>query len=462
MLCLGTGMVLLDLSIVNVAIPSIITGLRAGLDQLIWVLNGYALAFAVLLISASRFGDRFGPRRAFAGGIGLFTLASAACGAAQDPGQLIAARVAQGAGGALLTPQALPIVAMVFPADRRGMAFAVWSAVGAVASVVGPLAGGLILSGMSWRWIFLVNVPIGIAVLALTSRLVPDLRPARSHRLEPLGILLATAALFCLSFGLIEGERYRWGAIAGPISIPAALAAAAVLLGLFIAWDRTRPQPLVMSGLLRLRNFGLMNWVSLALYFGMTGLLLPMTIYLQSVLGYSPVVTGLTFAWPAAVSILFGIATARLADRDAGKYVLAAGLALFASGVAYLVWQADVGAAWPTLLPGLVVTGAGLGCTFAPLPAIAMREVSPQLAGAASGVLNTIRQVGSLVGSAVIGAVLQSRLAAADGGFSRGFVGAMRAALLIVAVVVALAAVSCIAIQRRHSRSAEEMTQPAV
>jgi len=459
-LCLGTAMVLLDLSIVSIAVPGIVTGLQASLDQVLWMLNGYTLVFAVLLISASRMGDRFGPRTAFVAGVATFTLASAACGLAQNPEQLIAARVVQGAGGALLTPQALPIIATIFAAGRRGLAFGIWSAVGVVASIAGPIAGGLIVTNASWRWIFLVNLPVGLVTLALTLYFVPDVRPGGPHRLDPVGLVLATAGLLCVSFALIEGERYRWAGVAGVISIPLIVAAGVVLLLLFVAWDRGRQQPLVPPSLMRRPNFALMCWVSLTLSFGLTGLFLPITIHLQSALGLTPIEAGLMFVPMAALAIPSGLLTARLAGGAAGKYVLAAGMVVVGAGVLWLGWAAAARPGWPALVPGLAAAGLGIGATFGPLPAIAMRDVGPQLAGAASGTLNTIRQVGSLLGSAATGAILENRLGGvalpspghdvglAPGAFVAAFVAAMRPALVAVSAVLLVGALCCLAARR--------------
>ena len=195
-LCLGFFMVLLDVTIVNIAIPSIIDGLKAGLDQVIWVLNAYTLTYAVLLITAGRLGDRFGQRNLFTVGLAVFVVASAACGLSQSPEQLIAARVVQAVGGALLTPQTLAILTTIFPPQRRGAAFGVWGAVAGVATIVGPTLGGVLVTYLDWRWIFYVNVPIGVVALLGSVLVIPDLRPGRAAGIEPVGVLLASAGLF--------------------------------------------------------------------------------------------------------------------------------------------------------------------------------------------------------------------------------------------------------------------------
>jgi EmrB/QacA subfamily drug resistance transporter len=414
-LCLGFFMVLLDITIVNIAIPSMIDGLKASLDQVLWVLNAYTLTYAVLLITAGRLGDRFGQRTLFAAGLAIFTLASAACGLAQDPNQLIAARVVQGVGGALLTPQTLAILTSIFPPERRGAAFGVWGSIAGLATIAGPVLGGVLTTYLDWRWIFYVNVPIGIVAFVATFLVIPDLRPGRAGAIEPVGVLLSSAGLLAITFGLIEGQRYDWGTVTTiqgvPITIPAIIGAGVVLLALFFLWDARRATPLVPLTLFRERNFSLMNWVGSTVNFAMVGLFLPLTIYLQSALGFSALKAGLTMMPMSLVSAFVAPFAGRLADRIGGKYILMLGLTLFAAGMAWVDWRADVDSTWLTFLPGLVVGGIGLGCTFAPLATVAMRNIRPQLAGAASGVLNTTRQVGGVIGSAIVGAVLQSRLA---------------------------------------------------
>ena len=414
-LCMGFFMVLLDITIVNIAIPSMIDGLKASLDQILWVLNAYTLTYAVLLITAGRLGDRFGQRTLFAVGLAVFTAASALCGFAQDPNQLIFARVLQGFGGALLTPQTLAILTSIFPPERRGAAFGIWGGIAGLATIAGPVVGGLIVTYLNWRWVFYVNVPVGVTAFVLTFLIVPDLRPGRVSGVEPVGVLLTSAGLFAITFALIEGQRFDWGTVttvAGvPITIAALLIAGVVLLIAFFVWDSFRPSPLVPLRLFRDRNFSLMNWVAATVAFGMIGLFLPLTIYLQSALGFSALKAGLTLMPMSLVSMPVAPLAGRLADRIGGKYVLMVGVGLFAIGMGWLDWRASIDSTWVTFLPGLLIAGFGIGCTFAPMTTVAMRNIRPQLAGAASGVLNTTRQVGGAIGSAVVGAVLQNRLA---------------------------------------------------
>ena len=221
---LGFFMTLLDLTIVNIAIPDMITQLHASLDDALWVINAYALVLAVLVITAGRLGDLIGPRIMFMSGVAVFTAASAACGLAPGPGWLIGFRAVQGLGAALLMPQTLTIITNTFPPERRGAAFGIWGAVAGVATIAGPTLGGLLVTAFDWRWIFYVNLPLGVLVLLITPVIIPDLRLGRRHRIDIPGVLLASAALLAICYGLVEGQRYNWGKITSFISIPLVLA----------------------------------------------------------------------------------------------------------------------------------------------------------------------------------------------------------------------------------------------
>ena len=414
LLVLTTGffMILLDTTIVNVAIPAMSTGLNTTLDQILWVLNAYILVYAVLLITAGRLGDLYGQRNIFAIGLFIFTVASALCGFAQDPTQLIAARILQGVGGALLTPQTLAILTTIFPPERRGAAFGIWGGVAGLATVAGPTVGGAIITYIDWRWIFFINVPIGIAALAATFWIIPDLRPGRHHGWDILGIILATAGLFAIVFGLIEGQRYSWGQIESyAITIPELIAGGAALLVIFIIWERFQSEPLMPLSLFKNRNFAIANWIAAAISFGMLSMFLPFTIYLQSVRGFSALVAGLTLAPMSLTSMFTAPFAGRLSDRIGGKYILMTGITLFTIGMGSIAFIAGPDSTWINFLAPAIVAGAGLGMTFAPMTTVAMRNIEPRVAGSASAVLNTIRQLGAAVGSAVIGAILQNQLA---------------------------------------------------
>jgi len=414
LLVLTTGffMILLDTTIVNVAIPAMSTGLNTTLDQILWVLNAYILVYAVLLITAGRLGDLYGQRNLFAIGLFVFTVASALCGVSQSPGQLIAARILQGVGGALLTPQTLSILTTIFPPERRGAAFGVWGGVAGLATLAGPTVGGAIITYIDWRWIFFINVPIGIAALIATFIVIPDLRPGRHHGWDFVGTVVATAGLFAIVFGLIEGQRYNWGQVASyPFTIPEVIGAGVVLVILFIIWERYQAEPLVPLSLFADRNFTVANWIAAAISFGMLSAFLPITIYLQSVRGFSALVAGLTLAPMSLTSMLTAPFAGSLSDRIGGKYILMAGISLFTIGIGLIAYIAGPDSTWINFLVPAIIAGAGIGMTFAPMTTVAMRNIEPRVAGAASAVLNTIRQLGAAIGSAVIGAILQSQLA---------------------------------------------------
>jgi EmrB/QacA subfamily drug resistance transporter len=408
----GFFMILLDTTIVNVAIPAMSAGLNTTLDQILWVLNAYILVYAVLLITAGRLGDLYGQRNLFAIGLFVFTIASALCGFSQNATELILARILQGVGGALLTPQTLAIITTLFPPERRGAAFGIWGGVAGLATIAGPTVGGALVTYVDWRWIFFVNVPIGIAALIATFAIIPDVRPGRRHGWDFMGVFLSTAGLFAVVFGLIEGQRFSWGEIGSyGITIPEVIIGGVVLLAVFIVWERFQAEPLMPLSLFRDRNFAVANWIAAAISFGMLSLFLPLVIYLQTVRGFSALVAGLTFAPMSLTSMFVAPFAGRFADKVGGKYILLTGISLFTIGFGLVAFVAGPDSTWITFLGPAIIAGAGMGMTFAPMTTVAMRNISPQMSGAASGILNTTRQLGAAIGSAVVGALLQNQLA---------------------------------------------------
>src|SRR5713226_1998634 len=408
----GFFMILLDTTIVNVAIPAMSAGLNTTLDQILWVLNAYILTYAVLLITAGRLGDLYGQRNLFAVGLFIFTVASALCGFSQNANELIAARILQGIGGAILTPQTLAIITTLFPPERRGAAFGIWGGVAGLATIAGPTVGGAIVTYISWQWIFFVNVPIGIVALIATFAIIPDLRTGRRHGWDVVGIVLATAGLFAIVFGLIEGQRYNWGEIGSyGVTIPEVIIGGAALIAVFLVWERFHAEPLVPLSLFRDRNFAVANWVAAAISFGMLSLFLPIVIYLQSVRGFTALVAGLTFAPMSLTSMMVAPFAGRFADKVGGKYILLTGITLFTIGFGLVAIVAGPNSTFITFLGPAIIAGAGMGMTFAPMTTIAMRNITPQMSGAASGILKIGRQLGAAIGSAVVGALLQNQLA---------------------------------------------------
>jgi EmrB/QacA subfamily drug resistance transporter len=501
-LSLGFFMTLLDLSIVNIAFPNMISKLHASLNDILWVVNAYALTVAVLLITAGRLGDKFGQRRMFIAGIIAFTIASGGCGLAPSAGWLIGFRAVQGVGAAMLLPQTLAMLTMVFPPERRGAAFGIWGAVSGLASVAGPTLGGLLVTAFDWRYIFFVNLPIGLLVFVLSVTFIPDLRANRDHHLDISGVLVSTAALLAICYGLVEGQRYSWGKITSFISIPLVLGCGVALLAVFLVMEARKQdrEPLVPLSLFRDRNYSLMNFAAGAVAFGILGIFVPFTIYLQSVLGFTALKAGLTFAPAAVISMVVAPVAGRMSDRLGGKYILMAGLTLFAAGIAWIDVIARTNSVWYVFLPPQLVIGVGVGCTFAPMITLAMHSIDPRMAGAASGVLNTTRQVGTLIGAAGVGALLENRLVyaftaqtiqraaglsaparakiiagfqeAARSGldvgsgkkpagltgqiFTHGFVQAMRPTMAVPILILLAGAASCVVVRRRLPRPGTE------
>jgi EmrB/QacA subfamily drug resistance transporter len=397
---------------VNTAIPAIGTGLDATFGELLWVVNSYPLLLAAVVIIAGRMGDLYGPRRLYVIGLVVVAVGSVAAGFAQSPTALIVARLVQAVGGAMVAPQSLSMISKIVPPERRGRAMGVWGAVAGLAVAIGPSLGGLIVSAWGWRWVFLVNVPVCLATAVLAMVMVPALEGGRRHRLDVLGAALAGTALFLVTYGLIEGESHGWGAVWGPVPIPAVIGAGVVLLGVFAWVERGRQdrEPLLPFAIACNRNFALMALVTITLFGTVGAMLLLLSVLLQSAFGLAAVAAGLVIAIAPTVSSVIAPVSGRLTDLVGGKYLLVAGLALFAVGLGHVALVAGPGADWSDLLPGLVVIGVAMGVAFAPPMTIAMHDIDPAVAGAASGALATIRNFGVAMAAAVVGAIVQARL----------------------------------------------------
>ena len=280
-LSLGFFMALLDLTIVSIAIPTMQRGLHASLAEIGWVINAYVIALAVLMITAGRLGDLRGKRTLFIAGIAVFTLASAACGLSQTAAEVIAARAVQGLGAALFVPQTMAMIIAIFPAGRRGTAMGIWGGIAGLATIAGPTIGGLLVSGLGWRWIFFVNLPIGAATIVLAATVLPEIMVGKRQRMDPFGVILASAALVAITFGLVEGQSYDWGKVWSFISIPLILAVGAVLLVVFLIVQARRQDrdPLLPFGLFADRSYALMGGANMLVSVGLVGMALPLTIY---------------------------------------------------------------------------------------------------------------------------------------------------------------------------------------
>ena len=422
-LCLGLFMILLDGTIVNIAIPHIREYYDTAFSNIQWVMNAYILGFAVLLVTFGRFGDLWGRRRLFVSGMLLFTLGSAACGLAPGIYPLIAFRALQGVGGSAMMPATLSIIAEMFPPGRRGAAMGIWGGVSGLATAIGPTLGGVIVqyatwpgAGESWRWIFLVNIPIGILGVVLALRIVPESKdPAAVESLDLPGVALITASLFCLTFALIEGQSYGWlsGTILG------LFAAAAAAFALFFRREHRVRQPLIDFSLFRALDFAAGNATGLLLSAAMMGAFFIIPIFLQSVLGYSAVKAGFVMAPMSAVIIFAAPLAGVLSDHLGSKWIVAGGMFVLAAGLAWMAGLLPgIGKISPDTSPAdlvvpFAISGIGIGLAVAPVTSAVMATAPRERVGNASGVLSTMRQVGSLMGIAILGAVLQNRVTAA-------------------------------------------------
>ena len=401
----GFFMILVDATIVSVANPSIMEKLGASYDSVIWVTSAYLLAYAVPLLVAGRLGDRFGPKNLYLLGLTVFTVASLWCGLAGSIGMLIVARVVQGVGAALLTPQTLSTITRIFPAERRGVAMSVWGATAGVATLVGPLAGGLLVDGLGWQWIFFVNVPVGIIGLGLAVWLIPELK-TQKQRFDLIGMALSGVGMFMIVFALQEGQSHDWapwvwGTIAGGIFFMAA----------FLCWQYVNPNdPLVPLQIFRDRDFSLSNIGVATIGFVVTAMIVPVMFYAQAVCGLSPTRSALVVAPMAIATGVLAPFVGRIVDRSHPRPVIGFGFSLVAISLTWLsIEMTPATAIWRVVLP-LTLTGVGMAFIWSPLAATATRNLPPQLAGAGSGVYNTTRQVGSVLGSAGMAAFMTWRI----------------------------------------------------
>src|SRR5215470_7781797 len=419
-LLLAAFMNLLDVSIVNIAIPSIQRNLHASYADVQWALAGYTLAYALVLISGGRLGDIFGRKRLFLIGVIGFTIMSALCGAAQSPGMLIACRVAQGAMGAIMIPQVLSVIQVIFPPAERIKALAAFGVTAGLGTVSGPLLGGLLtqhnLFGLDWRPIFLINVPIGIIAIAASAVLVRESRAPRPPRLDPGGVLLVTAALLLLLYPLVQGRQLGW-----PAWTFVAMAASVPVFALFVWYERAKTRrdgsPLVELSLFRQRSFSVGIAIAVTFFLGVTSFALILTLFLQVGLSFTPLHAGLTFLpFSGGVLVASGFA-ARLAPKF-GRGVTMTGALVMTAGMAGLILIVrHYGQAVTTteLLPGLIVAGLGMGAVLAPLADILLAGVRKEDAGSASGVFNTSVQLGASIGVAVIGVIFFGLLGTQSG-----------------------------------------------
>ncbi|WP_280233198.1 DHA2 family efflux MFS transporter permease subunit [Nocardia cyriacigeorgica] len=406
-LVVGFFMILLDVTIVAVANPAILESLHADISQVIWVTSAYLLTYAVPLLVTGRLGDRFGPKNIYLIGLAVFTLASLWCGLSGSIGMLIAARAVQGLGAALMTPQTMAVITRTFPPDKRGAAMGLWGAVAGLATLVGPILGGLLVDSLGWEWIFFVNVPVGIIAFVLAVRLVPAL-PTHPHRFDIPGVVLSAIGMGLLVFGIQEGNSYDWSAW-----IWLLIGAGVLVLALFVLNQaRNTGEPLLPLSLFRDRNFGLSNLAIAAMGAATTALMVPLYFYLQAVREMSPTESALVFAPMAIITGVCAPVVGKFAGRLHPRVVPTIGFASFALAVAWfaLLMTPDSSIVWFLVAAGL----AGFANSFiwAPLATTATHNLPVHQAGAGAGVYNTTRQVGAVLGSAAISALIAARMTA--------------------------------------------------
>jgi EmrB/QacA subfamily drug resistance transporter len=406
-LCLGFFMILVDTTIVTVATPAIISDLHADVNSVVWVTSAYLLAYAVLVLITGRLGDRFGPKNLYLLGLTVFTLASLWCGLTTSIEMLIIARVVQGVGAALLTPQTMAVITRIFPADRRGQAMALWGATAGVATLVGPILGGVLVDAAGWQWIFFINIPVGIVGFVLAVRLVPTL-PTHAHSFDWVGVALSGVGMFFVVFGIQQGHKYHWNAW-----VLTSIIGGLVIFGLFIGWQAiNRREPLVPLRLFGDRNFSISNFAISTMSFTATAMGFPIMIYAQLVRGDSPLTASLLMVPMAVVSIILAPIVGQFTDKVHPRLLTGVGFAVTALSI-YLLSRSltSTGSVYP-ILGSMALLGVGMSGIWAPLAATATRNLPMQLAGAGSGVYNATRQVGAVLGSAAIAVLLDARLAA--------------------------------------------------
>jgi EmrB/QacA subfamily drug resistance transporter len=447
-------MATLDNLVVTTAIPVIRKDLHASVESLEWTVNAYTLTFAVLLLTGAALGDRFGRRRMLAVGLGIFTVASAAAALAPSANALIAARAAQGVGGAIITPLTLTILSAGVPANRRGAFIGAWSGIAGLAVAFGPLVGGAVVSGISWHWIFWLNVPIGVVLIPLALRRLEETH-GPAGRLDLPGLGLASVGLTGIVWGLVRGHGQGW---TSP-EIVTALTAGAVVFALFVLWELRAAEPMLPMRFFRNRVFALANLASLLMFFGMFGSIFLLSQFFQTVQGYSPLGSGLRILpWTIMPMFVAPIAGA-LSDKIGGARLMGIGLTLQAGGLASLAAISTPTTPYWHLVAPFMISGIGMAMFWAPVANVVLAAVRPEEEGQASGAQNAIRELGGVFGVAVLATVWSHY-----GGYRTGasFVDGMTPAIWVGASIVALGAVAAFLIpHRRRSAEADLQVEPA-
>jgi len=441
----GLFMIMLDNTVVNVALPSIRADLGISISELEWVVNAYALTFGVLLLTGGKLADMLGRRTIFVAGLLVFTGASLWCGLAGSADSLIAARTVQGAGAALMNPATLSIITATFPRRQRGTAIGIWAGVSALALAIGPLIGGILTEKISWSWIFFVNVPIGLLAVLAARLFIDETRDtSREQRLDLPGLTASAVGLFALTYGLIETNTHPWGSV----RVLSLLAVAVAALGIFAALELRQRLPMLDLRLFRNPTFSGANIVMALVGVAMFGVFFYNSLFLQNVLGYSAIQTGAAFLPMTVLIMLVAPVAGKLTDRIGPRWLMGTGMVLL-TGSLQLFGRLDAGSSFRDIVPALVVGGVGMAITMAPTTAAAMGSVPVDKAGVGSAVINSTRQVGGSLGIAIMGTVVATQVSVGQldprypAQFVDGYHRALQlgAALLVVGAVVAVTTV---------------------
>ena len=453
----GLFMIMLDNTVVNVALPSIQRDLHVSIESLEWIVTAYALTFAALLITGGKLGDLYGRKLIFIIGIGIFTASSLACGLAPNAGFLIGARMVQGVGAALMNPASLSIITATFAPRERGQAIGIWAGVSAMALAIGPLVGGVIVETINWNWIFYINVPVGILGMVVSWLVIKESRDmSREQSVDIPGLVTSSLGLFALTYALIEGNQRGWSST----EILSLFAAAIVLLATFVIVEHRQRLPMLDLSLFKSGTFTGANTVAMLVSLGMFGVFFFVSLYVQNILGYSAIQAGAIFLPMTILIIIVAPIAGKLSDRIGSRWLMGAGMTIV--GVSLLLYQrVGLHSTFWTLLPSLLLGGVGMAMTMSPMTAAAMSSVPVDKAGVGSGVLNSFRQMGGSLGIAVMGAIVASYLTAParspEG--AQQFVNGLHAALLVSAVITFAAAGVAIALVRSAPQT--ERTQLA-
>jgi EmrB/QacA subfamily drug resistance transporter len=443
-------MTTLDNLVVTTALPVIREDLHASLSGLEWTVNAYTLTFAVLLITGAALGDRFGRRRMFVLGLVIFTGASAAAALAPSIEVLIAARAVQGAGGAIVTPLTLTILSGAVPAEKRGLALGAWGGVSGLAVAIGPLVGGAVVEGISWQWIFWLNVPIGLALIPLAALRLRESR-GPNDSLDLPGVALASLGLLGIVWGLVRGNQVGWAST----EIVSALIGGSIVLVLFVLWELRAQAPMLPLRFFRNRTFTAANVASLLMFFGMFGSIFLLAQFFQTVQGYSPLQAGLRILPWTAMPIFIAPIAGALSDRIGGRSLMAVGLALQATGLAWIATVSTPTTPYGELVVPFILSGVGMAMYFAPVANVVLSSVRPEEEGQASGANNAIRELGGVFGVAVLASIF-----AHYGGYGSGqsYVDGLVPAIYVGAAFVAVGALAALGIKRgrRLDQPAEE------